>query len=270
MKRNRISEQAENDVDVSEDVFELTNLLLEKLAINRGKIDRLKDVTASSHTSIVSAENLLAVLNPNEIEKKCNIEQWFKKVRKVLLAFLTKLAEKHPCTSMDVFAFAHFIQSVHPPAFLDRPPLQSQQDLPDEVRCIALCEHKVRCFRQRNKVSSTASTNAWFCTHHQHYLPFGIHESYRDKVFTTKTDAKFDLPLRLVNYRGYFVYVDLLNNNVYYTEDIYQKKESPRIIGKYTIFTDETTLEERYIIPALDAFANSKLVFTPEKEEETT
>ena len=246
MKRcfEQISEVREDKEE--EEVFALAKQLIDKLGTNNGKMDRLKDVSPTSHTSIVSPENLIAMLQPNEQERKCNVDQWFKKVRKVLMNFITKLADKHPSISTDMYSFAHFIQSIHPPIFLDRPFAQSQYELDDSVRCIALCDQQIRCFRQRHR------HHGYLCTHHQHSIPFGVDPMYESKFLEETKNEMFELPLRLINYRGYFVYVDLLNNNVYHTEDIYCKKPEPRIIGKYSVTTNAETLEEIYTIPALD------------------
>lgn len=255
----------EEKEEVVTDALSVARQLVDLLAINQGKIERLKEVTSTSHTSVVSAENLLAMLTPNELERKCNVDQWFKKVRKVVLSFLTKMAETHPSAAMDLLSFAHFMQAVHPPVFLDRPPAQSQSDLPDAQRCIALCDNKSRCFRQRHR------NHGFLCTYHQQYLPFGVAEPYCSELrnppspslkataTATATATDFVLSLRLVNYRGYFVYVDLLNNNVYHMSDIYCQSPTPRVIGKYKVETDEETLEEKYTIPVLDSMLNDRV-----------
>lgn len=238
---------ARKRVEREDSSFELCRELLSSLGVNQGKIERLKDVTASSHSSIVSAENLLSFLSPEETERKCNVDQWFKKVRKVLLGFMSRLSDKHESASCDIATMAHFLQSIHPPVFLDRPPAQSQAELPDDKRCIALCFKNARCFRQRYK------QEGFLCTTHLHHLPFGVVEEHRANFLASSPPAFFDLPLRLVNYRGFYVYVDLVNNNVYSMEDIYRKSTAPRILGKYSVETDPETLEEKYIIPVLDS-----------------
>jgi hypothetical protein len=223
----------------------LAQTIIDELAINQGKQDRLKDASTGSHTSLVTAENLVSLFTEHEVERKCNVDQWFKKVRKVLVAFLLHLSEKHPSAQMDISSFIHLLSSLHPPTFLDRPPAQTQQPLPDHERCIASCgKEDTRCFRQRHR------SHPWLCTYHQSYLPFGVVSAYHT---TELFHSHFELPLRLVNYRGFYVYIDLLNNNVYDMKDIYEHSTTPRILGKYSVHTDETTLEEEYCIPVLDA-----------------
>ena len=180
------------------------------------------------------------------IERNQNVEQWFKKVKKVLADKIVDVVKTHPTCAVECEELLHLLQSIHPPFFVDKPMGHSQTMLPDEERCIALCDRKVRCFRTRYHQTG------WLCSYHLQHLPFGVDRSCLQSGAAIPPDFTFSLSLRLVTYRGIPVFVDTVNNNVYQTEDVVRGSLTPRIIGKYAITIDPETLDEIYTIPALD------------------
>ena len=193
-----------------------------------------------SRTSMVTAENLCAMLAPREVERNLSVEQWFKKVRKFLVSALQKLRAADCAELSTILALMH---ELRPPIFLDKPTAHSQIAPPDRRRCVALCANGLRCHKQRNKNST------YLCTNHATHLPFGIDEAYRAEI--EAANAELPIQLRLVVYRGISYYVDVVNNNVYDTTDIFRKSKTPAIVASYTRHTSPTG-EEVYTISELD------------------
>jgi hypothetical protein len=103
-----------------------------------------------------------------------------------------------------------------------------KNNVPDYNRCIAMKCNGERCSRKQKHDGTQ------FCGTHIKGAPHGTFTSNQE------TNKKRQVNLRLQEINGISRYIDE-NKNIYCTQDIIDKVNPPKIIGKYGIKTDNET-----------------------------
>jgi hypothetical protein len=103
-----------------------------------------------------------------------------------------------------------------------------KNNVPDYNRCIAMKCNGERCSRKQK------NDGTYFCGTHIKGAPHGTFENNQ------QLNKKKEVNIWLQEINGISRFIDE-NKNVYSSEDILQKKNPPKIIGKYGIKTDNQT-----------------------------